>query len=213
VSAFLLVRHAQSTWNASGRWQGQADPPLSEIGEDLSSRAGTRLRREMPFDLVITSDLERARRTGEVLSGPSAPGPGPTRVVEPALREFHVGGWSGLTRAEIGRRWPSELALFDAGRLQAPPDGETRAEFDARVAVAARRVVELIHRHRAARTLIVTHGGVIRAMVRACGLPESPIRNLAGYHGTAGSAGLALSHPVDLLDGEPPEEMAGPLAL
>ena len=29
----LLVRHGQSTWNAEGRWQGQADPPLSELGE------------------------------------------------------------------------------------------------------------------------------------------------------------------------------------
>ena len=28
----LLIRHGQSTWNAEGRWQGRADPPLSELG-------------------------------------------------------------------------------------------------------------------------------------------------------------------------------------
>ncbi|MET0826988.1 MAG: histidine phosphatase family protein, partial [Acidimicrobiales bacterium] len=28
----LVVRHGQSEWNAVGRWQGQADPPLTELG-------------------------------------------------------------------------------------------------------------------------------------------------------------------------------------
>ncbi|HET9077327.1 MAG TPA: histidine phosphatase family protein [Acidimicrobiales bacterium] len=218
MSAFLLVRHAQSTWNATGRWQGQADPPLSETGEASSRQAGQRLRDQMRFDLVVTSDLVRAQRTGELLGGqgPAAgagPGSAPRVVVEPSLREFHVGRWSGLTRAEIAKAWGEELDLFDAGRLAGAPGGETRADFDARVAMAARQVAGLIHRHQARLTLIVTHGGVIRSIARSCGLVERHIRNLAGYGGTAGGGELSLSYPVDLLDGEAPGEVAGPVTL
>ncbi|MEI7999960.1 MAG: phosphoglycerate mutase family protein, partial [Actinomycetes bacterium] len=39
VSRLLLVRHGQSTWNASGHWQGQADPPLTDLGHDQAGQA------------------------------------------------------------------------------------------------------------------------------------------------------------------------------
>ncbi len=229
MSAFLLIRHAQSTWNAGGRWQGQADPPLSESGETATAIAARRLAGGGPFDLVITSDLARARRTGEILAGGPGGAPAPTAeptpdimatdrgsppvILEPALREFHVGHWSGLTRPEIEQRWPAELALFDEGRLAAPPGGEARADFDARVRSAARKVARLIHRHSARRTLIVAHGGVIRSLVRTSGLQERHVANLAGYEGAAAEDGLRLHHPVDLLHGEPADHPAGPVAL
>lgn len=233
MSAFLVVRHARSTWNASGRWQGQADPPLSADGEELCLRAAAGLE---PFDLVITSDLERARRTAELLTvqppramvprGPVAAPTGlaeprvvaerpaataPPVVVEPYLREFHVGSWSGLTRAEIQQRWPSELALFDSGVLPAAPGGETREGFDARVLEAARRVAHLIADRGAKRTLVVTHGGVIRSLVRSSGRPERHVPNLAGYAGTAGAEGVSLHRAVDLAHHPASEsEAAGP---
>lgn len=231
MAAFLLIRHAQSTWNAGGRWQGQADPPLSESGEASAARAAERLACGPPFDLVITSDLTRARRTGEILAaGGAMSGPTdlqrrrsserearlpasregwaesaadrrlPTMVVEPSLREFHVGAWSGLTRAEIEARWPNDLDLFDAGRLPAPPGGESRGDFDARVRGAALAVARMIRRHGARRALVVTHGGVIRSLLRSSGLPERHVTNLAGYEGAAMTEGLCLDRPVDLLE-------------
>ena len=226
MSAFLLIRHAQSTWNATGRWQGQADPPLSDAGTALTVQAAALLFEQQQFDLVVTSDLQRARRTGELLAaGPPGDGltpdtypdrpsrPTPRVVVEPRLREFHVGDWSGLTRAEIEQRWPSQLALFDSGRLTGAPGGETRAAFDARVQAAARRVGRLIARRGPARTLIVTHGGVIRSLVRSAGLEERHIPNLAGYEGTAHSGGLLLRAPVDLVRQSGSSQISGPVAL
>lgn len=221
MSAFVLIRHAQSTWNATGRWQGQADPPLSEAGTALTVRAAALLGDEPPFDLVITSDLQRARLTGELLAAagadagaPPDPGrPSPRLMVEPGLREFHVGDWSGLTRTEIEQRWPSQLALFDSGGLPAAPGGESRADFDDRIQVAAHRVSRLIDRHRPARTLIVTHGGVIRSLVRNAGLQERHVPNLAGYGGVAGPNGLALQFPVDLLGPAGSDQVSGPVAL
>ena len=66
----LLVRHGQSTWNADGRWQGQADPPLSPLGERQAAAAAPRsldARRR-----GVGSDLERARADRDAPRGPRA---------------------------------------------------------------------------------------------------------------------------------------------
>jgi broad specificity phosphatase PhoE len=179
----LLVRHALSAWNVEGRWQGHADPPLAPGGEAQAAEAAAG-----PFDLVVTSDLLRARRTGELLAG------GSPAVVEPLLREFDVGLWSGLTRNEIERTWPEQLAAFDAGRLDGPPGGERRSEFEARVGRAARAVAGMA----SGRTLVVTHGGVIRAMSRLQGWPEGHISHLCGYEAEVKGGTLLLVSPTDL---------------
>src|SRR5919109_2812903 len=99
----LLVRHGESTWNAQSRWQGQADPPLSPFGERQAEDATVRLAESASITAVWTSDLVRARRTGELI----AKRLGLDAVHdEPRLRERDVGAWSGLTRDEIEARWP-----------------------------------------------------------------------------------------------------------
>ena len=195
----VMVRHAQSVWNAEGRWQGHADPPLSAAGEAQAAGAAAGLAAGGPVDLLVTSDLRRARRTGELLvSAGSRP---VAHVVEPALREFDVGAWSGLTRAEIDARYPDEVALFDAGRLPAPPGGETRAAFEARVLEAAGAVARAIAAHGARRTVVVSHGGVVRALGRLQGLGDRHVSQLCGYAGSAGASQLALAMYIDLLTG------------
>ncbi|HEX8581069.1 MAG TPA: histidine phosphatase family protein, partial [Acidimicrobiales bacterium] len=77
----LLVRHGQSVWNAEGRWQGQLDPPLSDVGAEQARAAAAHLDGVVA---VATSDLDRARRTAEILA--EALGVGPA-IVEPGLRE------------------------------------------------------------------------------------------------------------------------------
>ena len=116
-----LVRHGQSTWNALGRWQGQADPPLSPLGEEQAAEAAERLEATgVAVTGVVTSDLVRARRTGEIVA--AALGLGPVDV-RPDLREYDVGDWSGLTKPEIEKKWPGTAggvvrgpAGDDAGR-------------------------------------------------------------------------------------------------
>ena len=63
---FLVLRHGQSVWNASGRWQGQGDPPLSERGREQALSVAGELVAEAPTRLVA-SDLVRARETAEIL--------------------------------------------------------------------------------------------------------------------------------------------------
>ena len=47
MANILFVRHAQSKWNVEHRWQGQADPPLSDYGHTQAMAAGTRLSQAM----------------------------------------------------------------------------------------------------------------------------------------------------------------------
>jgi probable phosphoglycerate mutase len=98
----LLVRHGQSTWNADGRWQGQADPPLSALGEQQAREAAARLR---DVDALWASDLDRARRTATILGDALGLG---VRV-DARLRERHAGPWQGLTREQIEAEWPGHL--------------------------------------------------------------------------------------------------------
>ena len=154
---FLLIRHAESEWNAAGRWQGQADPPLSAEGraqaETLAaSLVGTSL------DALIASDLDRARETAEAIGRAL----GLVPILDPRFRELDVGEWSGLRRSEIEARDPEKLERFEAGEPDVRPGGgESRREIRIRVRTAA---AELHERYVGRRVALVTHLGVIRAL-------------------------------------------------
>ena len=60
-----IIRHGETKLNALGRLQGWTDEPLNQNGKDLAIITGEALK-EIPFDLVITSPLKRARETGEL---------------------------------------------------------------------------------------------------------------------------------------------------
>lgn len=197
----LLVRHAQSVWNVAGRWQGHADPPLTEAGVEQARSAGGRIG---PVDAVVASDLERARHTAALLV------PDQTPATEPGLREYDVGRWSGLTRTEIEATWPDEMARFDAGQLETPPGGERRGDFEARVLGALNRLAASWTAAGVERVLVVTHGGVIRTLARLHGWPETRVSHLRGYEAETRAEDkgrtVALLRAVDLLD----EAVTGP---
>jgi broad specificity phosphatase PhoE len=155
---------------------------------------------EPPFDLAFSSDLDRARHTAELLG--AALGLRARLTVDSGLREYDVGAWSGHTRDEIEARWPGDMGRFSSIELSAPPDGENRADFDARVLAAGRRVAAAAERADARRVLVVAHGGVVRALARAAGAPVSQVGHLAGYWGSHAAGGLFPDRPVNLLDGE-----------
>jgi broad specificity phosphatase PhoE len=213
VTTLLIVRHAESTWNAEGRWQGHADPPLSLLGIEQAEVAGRRLGESVTFDLVVTSDLARASMTGAILVGqprrtmdgsvvlggefdPESPVP---LVTDRGLREIDVGEWTGLTRVEIEAQWPGALARHDAGRLDRVPGGESRREFDIRVASAVRFLVSLVESRRAGEVLVVTHGGVVKSIARSAGLEEPRISHLSGYRASLVAGDLCLEAPVNLI--------------
>jgi probable phosphoglycerate mutase len=178
---FWLIRHAESTWNAAGRWQGQEDPPLSERGRRQAAGLARALVGE-GVDTLITSDLARAFETATILGRVLRLRPRP----EPALRELDAGAWSGLPRSEIARRDAEALARFDAGDVDAPAGGgENRRD----VARRGRRALLAIGRENAGRRLaVVTHAGVIRSLLPDVRVANAewhvaPLEEIAGVDG------------------------------
>ena len=194
----LLLRHAQSEWNAEGLWQGQADPGLSAEGRRQASASGKVLAAIHRFEHIFSSDLSRAVQTAAIVR--DALGLGCPVETDPGLREYDVGEWSGKTRSEIEALWPGDIARFSSGELASPPGGETRQEFDARVSEAAGRVARSVSARGAGGLLVVAHGGVVRALARLTGVVEYRVGHLAGYRGRYEVDGLIPEEPVDLLD-------------
>lgn len=169
----LLLRHGQSTWNAEGRWQGQADPPLSAQGEAAARAAADAFgdARLGPPPAAVSSDLSRARQTAEILA--ARLGWGPVTTFR-GLRERHVGQFTGHNRAEIEARWPGLLA---AGFVD-PPGAEPGPSLLARAVATLHRVASL---HPARAVVAVTHGGLIHAVENHLGVGDAaPHANLAG---------------------------------
>ncbi len=192
----LLVRHGQSVWNADNRWQGQADPPLSELGEEQARDAAERLG-DVAFSADVASDLRRARRTAEILAEALR-----LQVrVDAGLREIDVGDWTGLTRAEIEARWPGELAAWSEGRSESPLGGETRTHLVDRARASLARLATAVPA--GDRVLVVTHGALIRNLDRALGLPPHTMGNLTGrWYEADGNGSLVAGEVVSLADPE-----------
>lgn len=181
-TSLVLARHGRTAWNAVGRWQGQADPPLDDEGR----RQAADLARSLDgtgIGAIVSSDLARAAETacivGEHLDLPV--------TEDPRLREIDVGSWSGLTRAEVAERFPEGFAQWQAGAIG--HDGETREALAERVVAA---LVDVAARHPGATVLVVTHGGAIRAARRvATGDPGEPVPNCATVDLTVRDGALA----------------------
>jgi probable phosphoglycerate mutase len=192
----LLLRHGQSAWNAENRWQGQADPPLSDLGERQASEAAERLA-GLGFTGVVSSDLQRARRTADILAAPLGL---PVRV-DPDLREIDVGDWQGLTRAEIEAGWPGALADWSEGRSESPPGGETRNHLVERARAALARAAAAASP--GDRVLLVSHGALVRHLDRVLGLQPHPIENLGGrWYESDANGRLIPGETVSLADPE-----------
>lgn len=151
-----------------------ADPPLSVLGERQARQAAAYLADEAPpFAGVVASDLQRSRRTAEIIS--EAMGIGPVEV-EPSLRERDVGAWSGCTTDEIAARWPEALQAWREGRLAGPPGGESDESLVGRVVP----VLERLLARPVGSVLVITHGGAIRALERHLGAASCTPTNLCG---------------------------------
>lgn len=162
----LVLRHGESEWNASGRWQGQADVALTEEGRRQAATAALRLG---TFDAVVASDLQRAALTAAIIA--EIIGVGPV-ILDSRLREADVGPWEGLTHPEVEEGWPGFLAHHHR------PEGFEPYEAVAARATAALR--EVAAGHPGGEILVVTHGGLIRALRRELAADDVRVPNLAG---------------------------------
>jgi broad specificity phosphatase PhoE len=186
VRRLLLVRHGESEWNAVGRWQGRADPPLSPLGRRQASLAPARIG---AVDAIVASTLQRALDTACIIS--EGLGVGPV-IVEPALQERDAGEWQGLTRVEIEAAWPGYLAEH-----RRPPGYELDEPLVARVRAALDRIC---HEVPGDEILVVTHGGVINSLETSFGLEWQRVPNLGGRWFVWHDGVLHLGERLELID-------------
>lgn len=158
----IAVRHGESTWNAIGRWQGSADPSLSDLGRDQAGAVATRLE-SVAVDAVVSSDLERALQTAAAIADRH----GLDVEVRAGLRERDVGDWTGLTRAQIEERFPRQWSEY-CSHLDPPiGGGETTVAMHARVGTTLHEIVSEARSHGRGTVVIVAHGGPVRAVAYA----------------------------------------------
>jgi probable phosphoglycerate mutase len=197
----LLVRHGQSEWNAAGRWQGQADPMLSDLGREQARQAAAALG---TVDAIVASDLQRASETALIISEQLGVGP---VVLEPGLRERDAGEWSGLTRAEIEERYPGWITNFadrhaafkpqSADGQRRPPGWEHDDVLLARALEALGRIHELVPD---GDVLAVTHGGLIYTVEHHLGGEVHRLANGEGRYVTIDGDRLTLGDRILLVD-------------
>ena len=160
-ATLVLIRHGESEWVAEGRFQGQAETPLSALGRHQAALVGRRLAtpHEEPAlpvpggrpRQIVHSPLARTRETAEAIAeaiAHDAAARGEADAIvplrpEPGILELHQGLWQGVQQEEIARRWPDELARWRRRPWESvAPGGEALQAVQARVRPALARLFD-----------------------------------------------------------------------
>lgn len=173
IARFLLVRHGQSQVMVDGIIGGLGTcTGLSDLGRLQASALRDRWAagKEPEVDVVYASPLPRARETTDIVL-PSLGGGELEVQTHDDLEEFRMGKANGLTWEQLRERYELGIAGHSDPYRALVPDGDSRAGFRHRVAVA---LTEIAERHRGSTVFVGCHGGVISsAMAVAFGLPPN----------------------------------------
>jgi probable phosphoglycerate mutase len=155
----IIIRHGESEWNRIGRYQGQADAPLSDLGTRQAGALANRLQNE-PIDAIYSSPLQRARKTAEAVAQhhPETP-----FHIAPALLEIHHGDWQGLMTEEVMSRFGDGLLEWRHHPTRSQmPNGESFSNILKRVLDFKER---LCAEYPNGKVLISTHDVVVKILV------------------------------------------------
>jgi len=170
VTTLILVRHGETDWNRDRRIQGSTDIPLNDTGRQHARDAAAALRDQLGPDapvVVVASDLSRARETAEIIAGDLG-----LRVsrLYPDLRERAYGEAEGISADEFLARWGD----WHSAEV---PGAEPWRQLRIRGLRALRHVVRDARRETApvaASVIVVTHGAMIRELIRHATAGELP---------------------------------------
>ncbi len=150
-----FIRHGQTQWNVEGRLQGVQDIPLSHKGHLQAKQLGDRMR-QWPIDVIISSPLQRARNTAQML--------GDSFVTMHDVREIELGQWEGLTLKELFEQNPSLAQYSDKDVTNRRAPGGESYEDVLKRAKAALETIVATHSE-AAHIVVVSHGGFIKSLI------------------------------------------------
>ena len=187
----LLARHGETRWNAEGRYQGQRDIPLSDVGEAQARKLGERLA-DVAITRALASPLARATLTAQLALGPRA-----SQLQQDAdLQEIAHGEWEGLLASEIRERDPERLRAWrEAPETVQMPGGESLQQVLDRAWPALQRACAGLGE--SDTLLLVAHDAVNRVLLcRIMGLPLSRLWSFRQAPTT-----------INLLEGATPETL------
>lgn len=169
MTEIIMIRHGETEWNKTGRFQGHSDVPLSAEGRAQAAALGKNLVVDH-VDAIYASDLTRAMET----AAPLAQRFGLEVISDPLLRELNFGSWEGRNFNDVNAENPDAMKTFynDPERVNIP-DSEPFPEFQRRV---AGRVREIVAQERGKRIVIVSHGASIRILF--ADILSMPIRSI-----------------------------------
>lgn len=169
MTEIIIIRHGETEWNKTGRFQGHSDVPLSAEGRTQAAALGKNLVVDH-VDAIYASDLTRAMET----AAPLATRFGLPVIPDPQLRELNFGAWEGRNFNDVNAENPNAMKNFYTDPEQADiPESEPFPEFQRRV---AGRVREIVAHERGKRVVIVSHGASIRILL--ADLLSMPIRSI-----------------------------------
>jgi probable phosphoglycerate mutase len=170
MSRLWVVRHGETDWNRERRMQGHVDVPLNETGRDQARDTAERLAQRFADEAppaIYTSDLRRAAQTALAIGRALQVRPHVARK----LRERAFGLVEGKTFAELAESYPDEVRAYRReGKKDAIPGAEPYAEFVERCLRALRAIAR-----REERAIVVTHGGLIKVVLRAVFGPNTQL--------------------------------------
>jgi probable phosphoglycerate mutase len=184
VTRLLIWRHGRTEWNAAGRFQGQLDPPLDDVGRRQAALVAPLVAAALSGDepVVVSSDLSRAVETAGALTGLL----GVDLRIDARLREHGLGCWEGLTRDEVAERYPEQFADWRAGRPVRDRGGEEAAH------VAQRALAGLADLPEVPVAVVVTHGGTAGRLMEALLGLDADHRRVLGPLGNCSWSELVL---------------------
>ena len=189
----LLARHGETPWNAEGRYQGQVDIPLSEVGIGQAVALGQRLQ-DVQVDRAVASPLARATRTAQLALGEDR---APMLTFDDGLLEIAHGEWEGLLASEIAQRDPQRLQAWkDAPESVLMPGGESLQMVLERAWPALERACVGLGADDT--LLVVAHDAVNRVLLaRILGLP---LAKLWGFRQAPATLNLLQGDSVEALE-------------
>ena len=166
MASLVLVRHGQSQWNEKNIFTGWKNPDLTSKGEREAIAAGIALKKlGFKFDVIFTSVLLRAKRTGELILKELSQSD-LEKIENKALNERDYGDLSGLNKDEARKKWGKEQVhkwrrSFDIP----PPGGESLKNTAERVLPYFSKIILPVLKKNK-ETIVVAHGNSLRALVK-----------------------------------------------
>lgn len=155
-----LIRHGETDQNKCKCLQGRSDIELNEYGRELARKTAEGLK-DIPFDIIFTSPLKRARETAEIIRGKREI----PIVLEERIQEISFGEYEGLCYGKENYSIPDKnfMNFFNKPQdYKTPPGGESLEEVITRMGEFLQEILQK-EVYKDKNILLSTHGCALKA--------------------------------------------------